>query len=114
METQPNQENGQGKRIRFLNVVNEGKRWLSFVVCQTKTADVVIYAWLDDLAGTTHTTIFDLAVEDFGFNEKYEPIGGGAIDTKTCKLQDSLHYGGIDDPKIENAIRNKASCETDY
>lgn len=114
MEKQLGREDYQEKRIRFLNVANEGKRWLSFVVCPTKTANVVIYAWLNDLTGTTHTTIFDLAVEDYGFNEKYEPIGGGAINTNTCELQDSIHYGGIDDAKIKQAIRNKANCESDY
>lgn len=70
MEKQPKIEDGPEKRIRFLNVVNEGKRWLSFVVCPTRTVNVVIYAWLNDLTGTTHTAIFDLAVEDYGFNEK--------------------------------------------
>lgn len=114
MEKQPNREGNQEKKIRFLNVVNEGRRWLSFVVCPTRTANVVIYAWLNDLTGTTHAAIFDLAVEDFGFDEEHEPIGGGAINAKTCEWQDSIQYGRIDDPKIEKAIRNKANCESDY
>jgi len=114
MEQSKNIESGQEKRIRFLNVVNEGKRWFSFVVCPTETTNVVLYAWLNDLTGTTHTTIFDLAVDDFGFNEKYEPIGGGSIDTKTCDLQNSIHYGGINDLVIEKAIRHKSHCESDY
>lgn len=112
MEALTNKENYRERRIRFLNVANDGKKWLSFVVCQTKTTDVIIYAWLNDLTGTTHTEIFDLAVED-GFSEKYEPIGGGAINTQTCELQDSIHYGGIDDPRIEKAVRNKTNCELD-
>lgn len=113
MEQSKNIEGGQEKRIRFLNVANEGKQWFSFVVCPTKNANMILYAWVDNLEGMTHTVIFDLAVEDCGFNEKYEPIGGGIINSKTCELQDSIHYGGIDDPEIEKAIRHKCHCESD-
>jgi len=107
-------EINQHKKIRFLNVANEGNRWFSFVVCPTKSTDVIIYAWLNNLVGTTHTSIFELAVDDYGFNEKHEPIGGGVIDSKTCSLQDSIHYGRVDDPAIEMAVRHKAHCESDY
>lgn len=107
-------EDEQRKRIRFLNVANEGKKWFSFVLCPTENADVIVYAWLNDLVGTTHTMIFDLAVEDHGFNEKYEPKGGGALNAKTCEIQDSIHFGGIDDPRIIQAVRHKANCESDY
>ena len=109
----PTEEKDTGRKLRFLNVVNEGSRWFSFVVCQTKTSDVIIYAWLNDLTGTTHTTIFNLAVEDFGFNEKYEPVGGGSVNVKTCELQASIHYGGIDDENIKTAVFRKACKESE-
>ena len=114
MEKLSNPEKEHNKRIRFLNVFNEGRRWFSFVVCETPTSIVVPYAWLNDISQTTHTQLFDMAVEDYGFNEKYEPTGGGVINTKTCELQDSLHYGGIDDAAIEKAVRHKAHCESDF
>jgi len=114
MENAPNREIDREKKIRFLNVINEGREWFSFVVCPTKTSNVIIYAWLDNLAGIPHCMIFDLAVDDYGFNEKNEPIGGGTINAKTCELQDSIHYGGVDDPNIEEAVRHRANCESDY
>jgi hypothetical protein len=114
MEKLKNPENIQENRIRFINVINDGKKWFSFVVCPKESThtNFVLYAWLNDLTGTTHTTIFNLAVEDLGFNEKYEPIGGGVINSQTRELQDSIHYGGIDDPEIIKAIRHKSRSES--
>lgn len=111
MEKLTNQEGIEGKKIRFMNVANEGSHWFSFVVCPTSSSVVIPYAWVNNISEVTHTQIFEMAVEDFGFNEKYEPIGGGVINTQTCELLDSIHYGGIDDEAIEKAIRHKTRCE---
>lgn len=112
MEINQSNEKLPGKKIRFLNVANEGDRFFSFVVCETNTTIVIPYAWLNNLSGTTHATIFNLAVEEFGFNEKYEPICGGVLDKKVCDLQPSIQFGGVDDQEIEKAVRHKAHCES--
>lgn len=112
MEKIGNPEMDERKRIRFLNVANEGSKWFSFVICPTSSSIVIPYAWLDNISEVTHTQLFDLAVEEFGFNERFEPIAGGVFNAKTCELHDSIHYGGIDNPTIEKAVRHKAHCES--
>ena len=112
MEKIGNPEVTEGKRIRFLNVANEGSKYFSFVACPTPSSVVIPYAWVDNLSEITHSEIFGMAVADFGFNEKFEPIGGGVINTKTCELLDSIHYGGVDNPSIERAVMHKSHCES--
>ncbi|MDQ5953086.1 MAG: hypothetical protein QG551_314 [Patescibacteria group bacterium] len=101
------------KRIRFLNVINEGDRWFSFVVCETPNSIVIPYAWIDSLSDTTHAKIFNLAVEEFGFNEKYEPLAGGVVNIATCELLGSIQYGGIEEnERIIKAVMHKTHCES--
>lgn len=100
----------QKNRIRFLNAINEGHRFFSFVHCPTKTSDVIVYGWINNLAEVTHRQIYEEAVQEYGFNEKYEPVGGGSIDITSCEYRPSLLYGPVDE-RIEKAAFHKARCE---
>ena len=84
---------------------------LSFIHCPTKSSDVVIYGWINNIKETTHQMLFALAVADFGFNDNHEPVGGGIIISSTCEYLPSIHYGDVEE-RILKAVFHKARCES--
>ncbi len=110
--SRPESMESSSKKIKFLNVLSEGTAYMTFIHCPTPKADMILYGMVDNYAEVTHEQLFREAVEGWGFNEDYEPVGGGLINLKTCEILPSILFGRADE-SIEKAALYKAGCESE-
>ncbi len=95
------------KRLKYMNLFNEGKKYCSFVAIYYPEYVGILYIWVNTLTECPHTQIFELAVNQKNLNPNIEPVGGGSINSTTCEYLASLHYGEVD-KWIEELVRKKA------